>query len=326
MKKLTIFTMVWLLVLSSGLNLFAATPRKIRVGYYGGTCEAPIFIAAEKGFFKRNGLDVKLVKLNGEILKEGIATGKLDAVQLSPGTFKPIEQGLNIKITGGVHTGCIQAVVPANSGIKSLKDLKGKTIGVDAIGGVPMVLLSVELNKLGINPRTEVNWVAYPSPQLQTALEKGAIQAFATWDPFSELAVKSIKARIIFSSTHDPKYKDQFCCFIGINGNLVKTQPQVAKAITKALNEASLWVGKNPKQAAQIAIAKKYIGGNIETNAKLLADYHFNSDINQAKASLLHHFRRFKGTRHFRSEYRPEWIIAGSLCGVEITNFDTARK
>lgn len=310
MKKLALFSFVFLMIiLSASVPLFAAKPTKVRIGYYGGTCEAPVFIAYEKGFFKQNRLDAELVKLNGDVLKEGIATGKLDAVQLSPGTFKPIEQGLNIKITGGVHTGCIQAVVPADSPVQSLKDLKGKTIGVDAIGGVPMVLLSVELSKLGIDPKTDVTWAAYPSPQLQTALEKGTIQAFATWDPFCELAIKGINARLIFSSTHDHDYKYQFCCFIGINGNVIKKQPQVAKAITKAFNEASLWVGKNPKEAARIAIEKNYTGGDIETNAKLLADYQFITDTKQAKESLLHHFRNLKDQGIFDPSTEPEALL-----------------
>lgn len=141
-KTLSVLSIILIFVLSSSLNLFAATPKKVRVHYYGGTCEAPIYIAYEKGFFKQNGLDVELVKLNGDVLKEGIATGKLDAVQLSPGTFKPIEQGLNIKVTVGVHTGCIQAVVPADSPVKSLKDLKGKTIGTNPFNSLATKLLA----------------------------------------------------------------------------------------------------------------------------------------------------------------------------------------
>lgn len=260
--------------------------KQVKIAYYGGTCEAPAYIAYEKGIFKEKGLDVELVKVNSDTLKEGVATGKIDAVQLSPGVLKPIEQGLDIKITDGVHTGCIQAVVPVNSAIQFIKDLKGKTIGVDAIGGVPMTLLSIELGKNGINPKTDVTWKAFPGPQLSQAMEKGEIDAFATWDPFGQLALNENKARLIFSSSHNDQYKNIYCCYIGINGKLVKEQPEVAGAITEALNEASLWVEQNPREAARISIEQKYTGGDIETTGQLLDDYKFEPNKIKAKESL----------------------------------------
>lgn len=233
---------------------------------------------------------MELVKVSVDILKEGIATGKIDAVQVSPGLLKPIEQGLNIKITDGVHTGCIQAVAPKNSDIKSLKDLRGKTIGVDAIGGVPMVLLSVELGKLGIDPKKDVEWRAYPSPQLPQALEKGEVAAFATWDPFGEIAV-SQGSQLIFSSTHDPQYRDQFCCFVGVNGSLAEKNPEIAKAITLAIQEAGQWITQHPHEAAELSVNKKYTGGNIDLNAKLLGDYRFKSNPSEARNSLLFYLK-----------------------------------
>jgi len=165
-------------------------------------------------------------------LAKGIATGKIDAIQVSAGELKPIEQGLDIKITNGVHTGCIQTVVPNNSPIQSIKDLKGKTIGVEAMGGVPMTLLSIELSKNGIDPKTDVTWKAFPAPQLALVLEKGEIDALGTWDPFGQLALNDKKVRRLFSNTHTDPYKSMYCCFVGLNGKLVKDDPETAKAIT----------------------------------------------------------------------------------------------
>jgi NitT/TauT family transport system substrate-binding protein len=95
---------------------------------------APTFVAFQKGFFKAEGLDVELVQMAFDQLKQGLTTGKVDAAQANFAWFKPIEQGMNIKLVAGIHTGCIKAVTPSDSGIKTIADLKGKTIGVDAIG------------------------------------------------------------------------------------------------------------------------------------------------------------------------------------------------
>ncbi len=50
-------------------------PAKVRVGYIGLTCEAPIFTAVEKGFFKEEGLDVSLVKCDWKNYKDVLALG-----------------------------------------------------------------------------------------------------------------------------------------------------------------------------------------------------------------------------------------------------------
>lgn len=116
--------------------------KKIRVGYFGNTCEAGVYAAYEKGFFKEEGLDVELIKGDANTLKDGLATNKIDVTDgLLNQWLKPIEQGLNVKFTAGIHTGCIQVLVPTDSAIASFKELKGKTIGVPALGGGPMSTL-----------------------------------------------------------------------------------------------------------------------------------------------------------------------------------------
>ena len=81
---------------------------KIRVGYIGLTCEAPIYMAVEKGFFKEEGLDPVLVKCDWSNYKDVMALGGFDITHhLVMYFLKPIEQGLDIKFTGGIHRGCL---------------------------------------------------------------------------------------------------------------------------------------------------------------------------------------------------------------------------
>src|SRR5438874_1167171 len=96
----------------AGCNKNASSPtaasNKVRVGYIGLTCEAPIFTAVEKGFFKEEGLDVSLVKCEWANYKDVLALGGFDITHhLVMYFLKPIEQGLNVKFTGGIHRGCL---------------------------------------------------------------------------------------------------------------------------------------------------------------------------------------------------------------------------
>src|SRR5436305_2728601 len=83
--------------------------NKVRVGYIGLTCEAPIFVAYEKGFFKDEGLDVELVKNDWATYRDSLGLGKFDVTHhLVMYLLKPIEQGLDVKFTGGIHRGCLR--------------------------------------------------------------------------------------------------------------------------------------------------------------------------------------------------------------------------
>ncbi len=290
--------------------------RTVHIGYYGGTCEAPIYVAYENGIFKKNGLTVELVKIDANVMKEGISTGKLDALQITPGLFKPIEQGMDIKITGGVHTGCIQAVAPVASPIQSITDLKGKTIGVESMGGVPMTLLSMELIKLGIDPVADVTWKVYPAPQLSQALEKQQIDVFSTWDPFPEMAIKEGKARGFFSNTHSQPYAEQFCCYVGMNGKVVSNEPEIAKAITNSLAEAGDWITAHPQEAAQIGVDKKYTGGDAAMNGSLLAQYQFIADPVKARESYVYYLQGMKQLHMLDATTEIEELVRKSFVDV----------
>ncbi len=267
---------------------------KTVVAYAGGTCEAPTFVAYHKGFFTAEGLDVELVQMGFEQLKQGLTTGKVDAAMSNFAWVKAIEQGLNIKLTGGIHTGCIKAVTPSDSGIKSIKDLKGKTIGVDAIGGGPMIALSAKLRENGLDPKQDVQWKAYPGAQLDQAIMNGEIQAYMTWDPFPTMACDNMGYTTLLDIGKDDPFKELYCCFAGISGDLVKNNPEKAAAITRALLKAGEWVGQNPQEAAQIELDNKYVGGDVALNSKLLASYSWNPSVKQAEDNIRYYIKEQK--------------------------------
>lgn len=86
-----------------------STSNKVRVGYIGLTCEAPIFMAVEKGFFKEEGVDAELVKCSWANYKDTLALGGYDITHhLVMYFLKPIEQGLDVKFLAGIHRGCLR--------------------------------------------------------------------------------------------------------------------------------------------------------------------------------------------------------------------------
>src|SRR5580765_7113960 len=75
----------------------ATTSNKVRIGCIGLTCEAPIFTAIEKGFFKEEGLEIELVRCDWKNYKDALALGQYDMTHhLVMYFLKPIEQGLDV--------------------------------------------------------------------------------------------------------------------------------------------------------------------------------------------------------------------------------------
>ena len=126
----------------------SASLTKIRVGYIGITCEAPIFSAVENGFFKEEGLDPELVKCEWSKYKDVLALGGFDITHhLIMYLLKPIEQGLDVKFTAGIHTGCLRVQTAVDSKIKTVQDLRGKRIGVPGMGTPPFIFANRVLTR-----------------------------------------------------------------------------------------------------------------------------------------------------------------------------------
>src|SRR4051794_12238409 len=124
---------ILLLSMVAGCNRSTATSSgesiKIRVGYIGLTCEAPIFTAVEKGFFKEEGLEVELVRCQWATYKDALALGRFDVTHhLVMYFLKPIEQGMDVKFTGGIHRGCLRVQAGAEGHNPNGQKLQGKNI------------------------------------------------------------------------------------------------------------------------------------------------------------------------------------------------------
>ena len=179
---------------------------KIRVGYIGITCEAPIFSAIENGFFKEEGLDPELVKCEWSKYKDVLALGGFDITHhLIMYLLKPIEQGLDVKFTAGIHTGCLRVQTATDSKIQTVKDLRGKRIGVPGMGTPPFIFANRVLTANGIDASREITWTVYPAGELGLALEKRQVDAVADSEPIGTLLMADGKVRRFLCRLFNPR-------------------------------------------------------------------------------------------------------------------------
>src|SRR3977135_1908392 len=164
------------------------TSNMIRVVYSGLTCEAPIFSAVEKGFFKEEGLEVEMVKCEWANYKDVLALGGFDITHhLVMYFLKPIEQGLDVKFTAGIHKGCLRVQASTKGNIRTIQDLRGKRIGCPGMGTPPFIFANRVLGANGIDAAKDVEWRVYPAGELGLALQKGEIDAICDSEPIGSL-------------------------------------------------------------------------------------------------------------------------------------------
>jgi NitT/TauT family transport system substrate-binding protein len=285
--KFLFLSALCLLFSSSCTRNDPANSNKIRVGYIGITCEAPIFAAVEKGFFKEEGLEVELVKCEWSQYKDVLALGGFDITHhLIMYFLKPIEQGLDVKMTGGIHTGCLRVQAAPNGPIQKVEDLRGKRIGCPGMGTPPFIFANRVLGAHGIDPMKEVEWKVYPAGELGLALQKGQIDAIADSEPIGTLLIAQGIVRNVADQAKDEPYKDEYCCAVIVNGKYLAANPKNAAAGTRALLKAAKWVQTNPAAAARLAVEKKYLAANPELNTSAIGNLKYIPSVVGAEKAV----------------------------------------
>jgi NitT/TauT family transport system substrate-binding protein len=265
----------------------AKSDEKIKVCYLGLTCEPPIFVAYEKGFFKEEGVDVELVKSDWDSMRDGLGLGRFQATHhLTMYMMKPIEAGLDVKIVGGIHTGCLRVQAGVKTNIKTVEDLKGKKIGITHMGSPPFLFASRVLANHGMDPKSDVEWVTFPGDAMALALDQGRIDAVASAEPIGTILLTSNKVRTVCDQALTPPYDDEYCCVVALNGKFARENPAAASKVTRALFKAAKWVNANPVAAAKLAVEKKYVSATAEINAQAIAALKYDPGVSKARRDI----------------------------------------
>ena len=284
-------------VLASGVLLLAAcnrnsgttitNSRHVRIGYIGLTCEAPIYTAYEKGFFKEEGLEPELVKCSWATYKDALALGSYDITHhLVMYFLKPIEQGLDVKFLTGIHRGCLRVQAGVKTDIHSIMDLKGKRIGVPGMGTPPFVFANRVFGTHGIDAGKDITWKVFPAGELGLALDKGDVDAVCDAEPIGSLLLAEGKVRNIADQAADLPYKDEYCCAVVANGKWLTANPRTAAAATRALLKGAKWVEVNPAAAARLAVEKKYLASTPELNTVAISHLRYIPSVSGAEEAV----------------------------------------
>ena len=251
----------------------------VNVGYWGGTCEAPLYVAYELGYFDQYGIDANITKIT-QGSSTWLANNGDDAYscfEATPNFLPAIANGLDIKYISEVHTGCIQGCATAASGITDVKQLEGKNVGTFDANDMGQIFLSAQMVAEGADP-SKVNWVVEGNiGTMLTEAAAGNIVAFANFDPYVEIACEYFGYTKIFNNATADGFKDMTCCFLAANNKLY-SDSDVSKRVASAVNDACKYISENPEKAAAIIAGNNTSGTAYVTDSTaLLANFGVDS-------------------------------------------------
>ena len=186
------------------LSTAAKAAEPLRVGYSDWPGWVIWEVALEKGWFKKEGLDVKFEWFDYVASMDAFGAGKIDVVGMTNGdTLVTGSTGAKsvIFLLNDYSNG--NDMVIGKPGINSIKELKGKKIGVE-VGFVSHLLLLNALKKNGMSEK-DVELVNVPTNETPQVLASGQVDAIVAWQPSSGIALKQVPgSKAIYTSADEP--------------------------------------------------------------------------------------------------------------------------
>lgn len=220
----------------------------IRIGKSPGICVAPEYLAEE--LLRAEGFtDVRYVE-EPATATEPLAHGKVDFDMNYASNFvRAIDAGEPITLLTGVMVGCFELF--GGAGIRNISDLKGKSVGIQALASNPHALLTLMAAQVGLDPTKDIHWITDPAVKPIQLFEQGKIDAFLGFPPEpQDLRARGI-GHVIVNTAVDRPWSQYFCCLLGGNTDYVRAHPVATKRVIRAVLKAADLCAADPARAAR---------------------------------------------------------------------------
>ena len=237
------------------ISLFCAQARaadKIRVSVTNYNMSyLAAGVAAERGFFKEEGLDVEIVRMNANVAMSSLISGDVDYTMIFASVIRAAMRGIPLKVIAVLIDSPPYAFI-ARPEIATMKALKGKTVGIGVYGSSNDIIARMMLERSGIDPDKETKLVAFGSDGARfAALKEGLVEAAIIAPPADAQARKlglSILARAndLFKFPH---------IGLGTTNKKLKENPQEVARVIRAFIKANRFIRDNRQEAINILVS-----------------------------------------------------------------------
>ncbi len=240
----------------------AARAEPLRIGYLTWVGFGPLFLAQEKGFFAKQGVQVELIDMAiHEALYAGLYAGQVDAITATVDDMLPHFDSADPFV-------CLLALdelrggdgIVANQDIRSIADLKGKTVAFPK-GTVSEFYLNVLLRRAGL-AEADLETVDLSADDAGNAFLLQEVDAAVTWEPWLTQGRQAPHGHLLANSSETPGLLVD--CLVTKLAALERRRPEFA-AFARAWSDAVDYAAEHPDEANPIMA--RHVGDGIEEPA-----------------------------------------------------------
>ncbi len=255
------------LSLAAIVSAVGAQPVTIRVGH-GASAEEPLWVMkaaplATPGQGKAYNLEFNMFRGSDKRF-QAFEAGELDiATGSTHSVLMAAAQGARFMIVAslsreGGQGFATRYMVREDSPIKTINDLKGKTVGINGARSSAEVWARLALEKKGLDTKRDVTWVALPFPNQGEAVRAGKLDIGAFPQPFAAFEEKRGGMRTVFTST-DGIGREEDLMVLMVSEKFAAQHPAALKAFLADLVSSTRYYTDKPKEAKQKLVESKLV-------------------------------------------------------------------
>ena len=301
------------LIIGSALGSSAEAADMIRIAVSNPNMpNLTVAVAQKKGFFKDETIESEIIRMNPNVAITALATADVDYCQLFGAVVGGAIAGLPVRIVAGFLDNWPMTLI-AQPELKSLKELKGKTLGISSFGATPDVGARMMLKQAGVDPEKDIKVLALGSDAARiTALKQRVVDVIVISPPADSQMEKQgyqilARAYELFTFPY---------LGLGTHTRKLKERPDEIRKVIKATIRANRFIRDNREEAVRILID----WGKVERDYAY-ASYDALKNLFNADGAVLQ-----DGLRLVIDQARRSAKITREVTAAEVTDLTILRQ
>ena len=226
------------------------TEQPLRIGIDGWPVYRLMKLAEDKGYFRDEGVDVRLLEFNSYADSrraydsrriDGMGTTAIEVLVTRD------QSGRNTRIVRVLSFSEGADVIVAEGSVRSMRELRGKRVGVESgTFGVYVLARALELEGMSLD---DVKPVSTSQSAMVEDLSQGAIDAAVTYPPASTRLLADPRFRAVFSTAQIP---GEVVDVIALGGFVLRDRPRQVAGFLRGVDRAFAYLEENPEDACRI--------------------------------------------------------------------------
>jgi ABC-type nitrate/sulfonate/bicarbonate transport system substrate-binding protein len=231
-------------------------------------------LAQRRGFVKEEGLEVEIITMRPDTTVAALRNGDVDYATGIGRVVQGVIQGLPLKVVACYAPSSTQTII-SRAEIKSVKELKGQTIGINNYGGAVELITRMILKQFGLDPDKDVKFVALGGAGPRFAALKQGLIAAAVVSPPLDSEGKKVGFNVIARAYELFSFPQ---AGLGVHVKKLQEKPNEVKRVIKAGIKANRYIRADPEGTIEVMMGWLRLNKQIATATYESTSKAFNDD------------------------------------------------